>query len=89
LVYQRGTHNWTHWAHPDFARPHYYWDWAAIRNVTCIAEDSYGDQYPVSETTLAGFGLDSMSELEDEALDRCYAESNGDHSCYLLTCSHF
>jgi hypothetical protein len=88
-IYQRGTHTWNHWTHPEFARPHYYWDWAAVRSVSCVAEDSYGDQYPVSETTFAGFGLNSMSELEDEALDRCYAESNGDQSCHLLTCSHF
>jgi hypothetical protein len=57
--------------------------------VTCIAEDSYGDQYPVTETTFAGFGLVNMTTVEDDALDRCAEESGGDQSCYLATCSYF
>lgn len=84
-----GGHNWTHWEHPEFARPAYYWDWAVIHNISCIAEDSYGDQYPVSEAAFPGFALANMTAIEDDALDRCYAESGGDPSCYLLTCSHF
>jgi hypothetical protein len=82
-------HAWRHWEHPLFARPVYYWDWGAIHHVSCIAEDSYGDQYPVTESTFSGFGLDNMSAVEDDALDRCNAESGGDQSCYLATCSHF
>jgi hypothetical protein len=88
-VVVRGAHAWSHWEHPEFARPAYYWDWAAIHNVSCIAEDSYGDQYPVTEAAGAGFGLDSMTGIEDDALDRCYQESGQDNSCYLATCSHF
>ena len=88
-MYTRGEHKWSHWEHPEFARPSYYWDWAAVHSVTCVAEDSYGDQYPVTQTAFPGFGLDNMSELEDEALDRCHTESGGDQSCYLATCSHF
>lgn len=84
-----GEHVWRHWGHPEFARPAYYWDWAAVHNVSCVAEDSYGDQYPVSEATFAGFGLANMTSIEDDALDRCYQESGGDSSCYLATCSHF
>ncbi|HEY4183668.1 MAG TPA: hypothetical protein VGP07_01310 [Polyangia bacterium] len=84
-----GAHPWRHWEHPEFSRPLYYWDWAAVRNVSCIAEDSYGDQYPVTEEAVAGFGLVEMTAIEDDALDRCYAESGGDPSCYLATCSHF
>ena len=60
-----------------------------MHTVSCIAEDSYGDQYPVTESTWAGFGLGNMTEVEDNALDRCYAESGQDPSCYLATCSHF
>jgi hypothetical protein len=88
-VVVRGTQQWHHWAHPEFARPLYYWDWAAVHSVSCVAEDSYGDQYPVSESTWVGFGLASMTDVEDEALDRCYSESGQDASCYLATCSHF
>jgi hypothetical protein len=84
-----GTHPWRHWEHPEFTRPVYYWDWAAVRTVSCTAEDSYGDQYPVTQTTFAGFGLNNMSAVEDEALDRCYSESGGDQSCFINSCSHF
>jgi hypothetical protein len=88
-VVRRGERPWRHWDHAEFARPMYYWDWAGIRQVSCIAEDSYGDQYPVTEDTFAGFGLVNMTSVEDDALDRCYQESGGDPSCYLATCSHF
>jgi len=84
-----GGHAWNHWEHPDFARPTYYWEWRSIRHVTCIAEDSYGDQYPVTESTTPGFGLEAMNSVEDDAMDRCYAESGQDQTCYLATCSHF
>jgi hypothetical protein len=88
-VVERGGHAWGHWEHPEFSRPVYYWEWAAIRNVTCIAEDSYGDQYPVTEAAGNGFGLVNMTNVEDDALDRCYSESGQDTSCVLMTCSHF
>ncbi|HVU52942.1 MAG TPA: hypothetical protein VHL80_19805 [Polyangia bacterium] len=84
-----GEHPWRHWGHPEFVRPVYYWDWGAVRSVTCVAEDSYGDQYPVTESTFAGFGLVNMTQVEDDALDRCYQESGGDQGCYLATCSHY
>jgi hypothetical protein len=88
-VMRYGEHPWRHWGHAEFVRPVYYWDWGAIRSVTCIAEDSYGDQYPVTESTFAGFGLINMTAVEDDALDRCYEESGGDPSCYLATCSNY
>lgn len=88
-VVKNGEHQWHHWEHAEFSRPVYYWNWAVIRSITCISEDSYGDQYPVTEETFAGFGLAHMTKVEDDALDRCYAESGGDQSCYLVTCSHF
>jgi hypothetical protein len=84
-----GAHAWHHWSHPEYARPVYYWNWTTIHNVTCVAEDSYGDQYPVAATWTPGWGLQNMTYVEDEALDRCYQESGGDQSCYLATCSHY
>ena len=84
-----GGHTWVHWGHPEFARPVYYWDWGVIHNVSCVAEDSYGDQYPVTESTFSGFGLVNMTAIEDDSLDRCYQESGNDPSCYLVSCSHF
>ncbi|HEX4458910.1 MAG TPA: hypothetical protein VIA18_13130 [Polyangia bacterium] len=89
VVVRGGHREWKHWSHPEFARPAYYWDWATIHNVSCTAEDSYGDQYPVTQAAYAGFGQDGMTSVEDDALDRCYSESGGDQSCYLATCSHF
>ena len=84
-----GNREWRHWEHAEIARPHYFWEWKSVHHVTCIAEDSYGDQYPVTEATFAGFGLVNMTAVEDDALDRCHNESGGDTSCYLATCSHF
>ena len=84
-----GEHPWRHWGHPEFVRPIYYWDWNAIRSVTCVGEDSYGDQYPVTESTSPGFGLMNMTSVEDDALDRCYQESGGDESCHVATCTHY
>ena len=83
-----GHAEWKHWAHPVFRRPIYYWNWAVVRTVTCVAEDSYGDQYPVTESITPGFQLQDMTGVEDDALDRCYAESGQDPSCMLVGCSH-
>ncbi len=83
-----GNTGFAHWNHPDFARPNYYWDWGHVHTITCTAEDSYGDQYPVSEAAPPGFGQNDMTGVEDDALDRCYQESGQDASCYLATCSH-
>jgi hypothetical protein len=85
----RGHREWAHWEHPEFARPSYFWAWGSFQSVSCIAEDSYGDQYPVTESAGANFGLMDMTATEDDAMDRCYAESGEDASCYLATCSHF
>ncbi len=89
MVRRGAERPWRHWGHPEFVRPVYYWDWAVIRQVTCIAEDSYGDQYPVTQATGGGFGLPEMTTVEDDALDRCYQESGGDQTCYLATCTHY
>jgi hypothetical protein len=83
-----GRAGWAHWDHPEFSRPTYYWNWAGVHTVTCVAEDSYGDQYPVSEAAAPGFGLGNMTDVEDDALDRCYAESGQDSTCFLATCTH-
>ncbi|HXU69657.1 MAG TPA: hypothetical protein VN947_10020 [Polyangia bacterium] len=88
-VIRWGAHPWRHWEHPEFARPVYYWNWGEVHNVSCTAEDSDGDQYPVSVSTWSGFGLQNMSSVEDDALDRCYAETQGDQSCYVATCTHY
>jgi hypothetical protein len=83
-----GRTGWSHWEHPEFARPVYYWDWPHVHTVTCTAEDSYGDQYPVSEAAPPSFGFANMTEVEDDALDRCYSESGQDATCVLATCTH-
>ena len=88
-VVVRGHPAWPRWEHPEFARPVYYWDWSVIHSVSCTAEDSYGDQYPVTENVGPGFGLANMTDVEDDALDRCYAESGQDDTCYLATCTHY
>lgn len=87
-VVVHGRTGFTHWNHPEFARPAYYWDWGHVRTITCVAEDSYGDQYPVSEQAGPGFGAASMTAIEDDALDRCYSESGQDTTCVLASCTH-
>ncbi len=87
-VVDRGHHEWTHWEHTQLVRPAYYWDWQRIHSVMCVAEDSYGDQYPVTEAAQPGFGLADMTQVEDDALDRCYAESGQDPTCVLASCTH-
>ena len=44
--------------------------------------------YPVTEAAQPGFGLADMTQVEDDALDRCYAESGQDPTCVLATCTH-
>jgi hypothetical protein len=82
-----GYHPWPHWGHPFFPRPVYYWDWNRLREVTCTAQDSAGDLYPVTEDAYTGIEYQSeLQSIEDAALDRCYSESNGDEGCTLEGC---
>ena len=82
-------HGHTRWVHRDhvFARPHYDWDWGSVRSVTCVAADALGGQYPVTEETEPGFSLAGMSDVQDDALDRCSSESGPDADCVLVNCS--
>jgi hypothetical protein len=71
----------------NFPRPVYNWNWNAVRVVTCVAEDQYGRQYPVTESAYAGPAYEAeMSNIEDQALNTCYQDS-GDESCSLLECT--
>jgi hypothetical protein len=55
--------------------------------VTCTAQDSDGAQYPVTEDGYFGFAYQSeVPSIEDQALDRCYAETDGDGGCFLVGC---
>jgi hypothetical protein len=84
----RGSAPWPRWNHPVFNRPVYDWNWASLRVVTCTAEDSYGDQYPVTEDAYSGIQYQAqLPSIEDAALDRCYDESNGDSTCSLVDCT--
>jgi hypothetical protein len=84
----RGNAPWPTWNHPVFNRPVYNWNWNALRVVTCTAEDSYGDQYPVTQDAYAGLQYQAqLPSIEDAALDRCYDESNGDSTCSLVDCT--
>ncbi len=81
-----GYRHWPRWGHPWFARPGYNFDWGRVHLVTCTAEDSYGEQYPVTQEEYGYNFRDGIAEIEDQALDRCYYESNGDQSCQLVSC---
>lgn len=83
-----GHTGWSRWNHPAFVRPVYRWNWGQVQTVTCVAQDSNGNQYPVIEPTYSRFDLARMSDVEDDALDRCYTESGQDPMCALAGCSH-
>jgi hypothetical protein len=56
--------------------------------VTCSAEDSAGNIFPVTEDEYAGIAYQAeMPSIEDAALDMCYDNSGGDTSCYLVGCN--
>jgi hypothetical protein len=42
----------------------------------------------LSEGAAPGFGLANMTDVEDDALDRCYSESGQDTTCVLAACTH-
>jgi hypothetical protein len=56
--------------------------------VTCTAEDSEGDLYPVTEDGYVGIEYQSsLDEIEDNALDYCYEDTGGDEGCSLVGCT--
>ncbi len=83
-----GVYPWPRWDHPYFPRPVYGWNWYELRSVTCTAEDSVGDLFPVTEDGYIGEAYQSqLDNIEDAAIDRCYSETNGDPACHLLDCA--
>ena len=55
--------------------------------MTCTASDDNGDLFPVTQDGYFGYWYhDHLAEVEDAAIDRCYNETNGDASCYLVGC---
>lgn len=86
-VGHEGHYPWVHWEHPIYVRPIYDWNWPQLQVVTCTAEDSFGDLFPVTEDGYFGSVYqDRIGEIEDAALDRCYDESADRTSCRLLDC---
>ena len=82
-----GDYPWYHWEHPWFERPFYYWDWYRLHSVTCTAEDSDGDLFPVTEDGYYGtMYQDRLDAIEDAALDWCYEATQGDSGCWLVDC---
>ena len=83
-----GYRQWPHWDRPFFARPDFDFNWAQLRLVTCIATDSNGDEFPITEDEFWGYNyMERLTSIEDQAIDRCFAETNGDTGCALLTCN--
>lgn len=88
IRFRRGDRPWAHWDHPYFAPPVYGFYWDRIQYVTCTAANSAGYQYPATLDEGRGFPYrDNMADAENAALDRCYAETGGDASCYLMGCA--
>jgi hypothetical protein len=88
-VIHRGAFGWARWAPTyEWVRPTYYFEWDRLRVLTCMSEDSYGDQYPVTESGYHGpMFRDQLGAVEDASLSRCYDESGHDPQCRLITCT--
>jgi hypothetical protein len=81
-----GYYPWPHWDRNNVIRP-YDFEWNNLKSVTCVAQDRYRTQYPVTEDGYEGSTYqDRMSEIEQATVDRCFAESN-DTDCQLVSCT--
>ena len=83
---RRGVRPWPRWYHHRRYETYPFY-WATVRAVTCTAADSWGNQYPVTETEYWGYNYQTyLPQIQDAALDRCYYESGGDPSCSIIGC---
>ena len=84
-----GKSRWRHWNHPGFQRPDYNnWDWEHTDKVRCSAVDSKGKIYVVIEDGYRGKEYKTVIvTVEDQALDRCHADSRGDEKCRFQDCN--
>jgi hypothetical protein len=88
IGFHHGGYYWPHWDRPYWVRPIFYWNWATLHAVTCVSEDSVGDQYTVTEDGYSGLIYQSIvQQVEDASIDRCYAESGNDPGCHLESCT--
>jgi hypothetical protein len=82
-----GNYPWARWNAPFWERPVYDWNWGGLTLVTCTAADQYGNEFPVTENDFSGWDYQTrMNDIEDQALDRCFAETQ-DPSCHFLSCT--
>jgi hypothetical protein len=88
-VTHRGAKPWHHWAAPAYARPNFTWTSDNnVKSVTCTAADSHGRTYAVTEVEYKGKQYQAvLPQIEDESIDRCYADSSGDQGCRYQDCS--
>jgi len=56
-VVKYGGHQWRHWRIRNSRVLSTIGTGPSFKSVTCIAEDSYGDQYPVTENNVCGIRL--------------------------------
>ena len=83
-----GFYPWPRWGHPVFVRPVFAWQWVSLSAVTCTAETSNGEVFPLTENGYIGDVYQAhMEQIEDATLNQCYAESNGDTTCHLIGCT--
>lgn len=83
------NYGWAPWRHRVVVRNYYPFEWRRVLEVTCTARSSaYGWDYSVTEAGYNGEAYQNlMVHVENAALDRCYNETGGDESCYLLGCT--
>jgi hypothetical protein len=96
--FERGA-RFEHWNERWFTpwvRPIYSWNWMAVRETTCTAQDSWGNQYPATWVPPAypyNAWNSGMVVAEDNAMGTCYWNTppgNGaggqSGGCHLVAC---
>lgn len=84
-----------HWFSP-WVRPVYSWNWVAVRETTCTAQDNWGNQYPATWVP-PNYPYDTWNSgmviAEDNAMGTCYWNTppgNGAGGpaggCHLVAC---
>lgn len=67
--------------------PVYPWNWPARFSIMCVAQDSYGNYFDVTEFGYTGWDYQTfMSAVIQASVTRCYYSTGGDIGCRLVFC---
>jgi hypothetical protein len=88
VVIRGGIYGWPVFRHRTVVSRVYPFIWNRLQSVTCTSINNYGEEFSVTESGYYGDAYyPIMVNVENAAVDRCYAETGGDMSCRILTCA--